>query len=396
MIFQTLDDKGECVGVYADGELTMGSLPDGLTKTWSYAPYLKGLDVKYARLYCGGASLQDACPSDLTGEWDYISNRLKAYLRSFINAKVSLDENCFFDLVPHRFLMEYCDIKSQISKHVFDTHDEPANYRFLADLQELTTEIASRPLKIDPSLIDRASPRSRRLWQRMTAQPTQHIKYNIFGTKTGRLGLEQNSFPILNLDKRNRKIIKPTNDYFVELDYNAAELRVLLALSGKDQPAEDIHDWNLNNVYRGAGTREKAKERIFAWLYNPDSNDHLSGRLYERDKVVQKYFNGSQVTTIWDRSISSDAHHALNYLIQSTTADMVLRQMIALNWLLEGKKSFISFCLHDSVVIDLHQDDRLMLGELLNTFSATSLGQMRVNLAVGTNYGQMKELEWTR
>ena len=391
MIFQTLDDKGECVGVYADGELTMGSLPDGLTKTWSYAPYLKGLDVKYARLYCGGASLQDACPSDLTGEWDYISNRLKAYLRSFINAKVSLDENCFFDLVPHRFLMEYCDIKSQISKHVFDTHDEPANYRFLADLQELTTEIASRPLKIDPSLIDRASPRSRRLWQRMTAQPTQHIKYNIFGTKTGRLGLEQNSFPILNLDKRNRKIIKPTNDYFVELDYNAAELRVLLALSGKDQPAEDIHDWNLKNVYRGAGTREKAKERIFAWLYNPES-DAINSDLYNRDKILSNYYVNGKIQTPAGRSITVEERKAFNYLIQSTTADLVMERAIEIDKFLVDKKSFISHIVHDEIVIDLHDSERTLAPLIKNIFENNSLGQFRSNINAGKNYYDLKEL----
>ena len=63
-----------------------------------------------------------------------------------------------------------------------------------------------------------------------------YIKYNIFGTKTGRLTTKPNSFPILTLKKEYRSILKPNNDLFVELDYNAAELRVLLTLMNVEQP----------------------------------------------------------------------------------------------------------------------------------------------------------------
>ena len=98
-----------------------------------------------------------------------------------------------------------------------------------------------------------------------------YVDYNIFGTKTGRLSTKKGSFPILTMDKRYRSSVKPNNDWFVELDYNAAELRVLLALAGKEQPDEDIHDWNVKNVYRNLLTRDEAKTRIFAWLYNPSS-----------------------------------------------------------------------------------------------------------------------------
>ena len=114
---------------------------------------------------------------------------------------------------------------------------------------------------------------------------------------------------------------------------------MLLALLGKEQPAEDLHEWNLKNVYRGIGTRDKAKERIFAWLYNPQSKDYLSGRLYERGKILQEHWDGMQVTTPFHRVIEADEKHALNYLIQSTTADLVLRQMITMNQLL--KKLFL-------------------------------------------------------
>ncbi len=90
-----------------------------------------------------------------------------------------------------------------------------------------------------------------------------YIKYNPFGTKTGRLTTQKNSFPILTMDKKFRKILKPQNKWFVEFDYNAAEIRVLLGLLGVDQPHIDIHDYNAYELFDGKLTREESKKRIF-------------------------------------------------------------------------------------------------------------------------------------
>ena len=68
---------------------------------------------------------------------------------------------------------------------------------------------------------------------------SRSVSYNQFGTKTGRLSTQPKSFPILTMNSEFRSIVKPTNNKFVELDYNAAEARTLLALAGKEQPKED-------------------------------------------------------------------------------------------------------------------------------------------------------------
>ena len=44
MLFQTLDDKSECVGVYANGELQFKGIPDNISKTWkSISIFFEGL-----------------------------------------------------------------------------------------------------------------------------------------------------------------------------------------------------------------------------------------------------------------------------------------------------------------------------------------------------------------
>ena len=80
---------------------------------------------------------------------------------------------------------------------------------------------------------------------------SSRISYNPWGTVTGRLATNKNSFPILTLDKTYRSIVKPKNDWFMEFDYNAAELRTLLALANKQQPTQDMHEWNVENLYSG-------------------------------------------------------------------------------------------------------------------------------------------------
>ena len=122
-----------------------------------------------------------------------------------------------------------------------------------------------------------------------TVQTVRHVcDYNPWGTITGRLATNPNSFPILTMNKEFRTCVRPTNDWLLELDFNAAELRTLLALSGEEQPPNDIHDWNVKNIFGGTLTREQAKVQTFAWLYSSKETKDLE-RLYNKDVVRNKY-----------------------------------------------------------------------------------------------------------
>lgn len=391
MIFQTLDTKKECAGVYVDGRIVRDHIPADLSATWKYTSELD-IPATYASLYCAGQSLGDVCPPRLIEEWTKLNGKLRNYFNACNTAKVDLNQNCFYDLVPQKFLLEYCEIRNQITKHVLQNYPKPENYNFLLDLVKLLDKIRKRDIKIDPSdLSERMSkPRARTLYKKLLKQGSHRIDYDPFKSKTGRLTTRKHSFPILTLDRSFRSIIKPTNDGFVELDFNAAELRTLLSLAGKEQPDGDLHEWNAQHVYRGLVTRDEAKKRIFSWLYNPESRDYVSSRAYDRDTVVQKYYNGNQVRTFCGRTIPSDDHHALNYIVQSTTSDLFLKRAIKVDKILQGKKSNIAFLLHDSLVIDFSRDDTHMLDEIVNTFGDTELGNYVTNVSVGRDFGTMK------
>ena len=117
MTFLTLDDKNECIGYYYSGKLFFGQEPPkDLGSTWKFIRATQKIDTLYANIFVGGKDFNEVCPEDLKEEWDRLNAKAKAFIRSFIESKVSLKNNCFYDLVPEKFLIDYCDIKCRDRK----------------------------------------------------------------------------------------------------------------------------------------------------------------------------------------------------------------------------------------------------------------------------------------
>lgn len=392
MLFQALDEKEKCVGIYSEGQIYK-DLPDEGKETWKYASFLKDLPIEYANIYCEGKDLGEVCPPELKEDYDRIWSKLKAFYKSFAIAKVSLQDHCFFDLVPEGFLKEFCLMKDKITRHVLDTYPRPENYQNMVDITKLTTEIKYQKLNIDLSVLNNelADPRTKDFYRKIH-RTEPYIKYNPFGTKTGRLTTQKHSFPILTMDKKFRKIIKPTNDWLVELDYNAAEVRVMLGLLGKEQPYIDLHDYNAYELFGGQVTRDEAKKKLFSWLYNPNAEDEVLSKLYDRAAVKEMFWDGNMVKTMFHREIPSDEYHALNYIIQSTCSDLIMDRAIAISELLEGKKTKIAFIIHDSIVLDYADEDGDFINMVYWEFMTTPFGRFKTNASGGRNFGEMKDL----
>ena len=390
MLFQTLDDKNECISVFVDGEMH-SEVPMSVSRTWSYSNYLSDYDIEYAQIYCQGKTLDEVCPDHLRDSWNKTSGKLKAFIRSFQISKVNLSENCFFDMVPVRFLHEYCAIRNKICGAVFSDFKKPDNYHHLVNAQKVLYDIKYRPMNLKMSNIRHFyhEKKARKLIEKYHNNEA-YCSFNLFGSKTGRLATNPDSFPIHNLKREYRSIIEPTNDFFIELDYNAAEARVVLGLLGKPQPKEDIHDWHAKTIYRDLLSRDEAKTRFFAWLYNPESQDHLSNREYDRDLILERYYLDGSVNNIFNRNIECDDFHAFNYLIQSTCADIVLDKMYNIYELLKHHRSYITFSMHDSIIIDFAKEDKYLIKEIISEFKDTKLGSFKSSIKAGINYNNLK------
>mgnify|MGYP003636056818 FL=1 len=185
------------------------------------------------------------------------------------------------------------------------------------------------------------------------------------------------------------------------MDFNGAEVRTLLGLLGKEQPPGDVHDFHLNEIFTDIETREQAKVAFFAWLYGSRSAVIKSDvakltKFYEKDSLLEKYWDGNTVTTPFKKQIpDTSKHHALNYLIQSTAAELTLKQALKLEYLLRKQShgSHIAFLIHDAVVIDMKNEDDDLLKSLVALMSSTNFGTFRVNIKKGKTLGSMKDIQ---
>ncbi len=386
-----LDNKQECYKIFCDGVLIEDYQASSLTQTWAPSALLEGLDIQYAQIWCGGNTLSQVCPAELSSRWQDVNKKAMAFLKSFHATKINLEDVCFYDLIPEKFLMDFYGIKNEITSHVFETYKKPKNYDFLRDLIFFIKKIQDKPIKFEASGLDYSSKSTRSAMAKLKNK-NRKILYNPWKAVTGRLTTETGSFPILTLNKDLRGLIKPHNDLFVELDFNSAELRVLLGLLGQDQPSQDIHSWIAKEVFEGKFEREDVKKKVFAWLYNPNAKNKKLNEFLNRDKIYETYFLDDSVMTPYYRNISVKKDKAVSYLIQSTASDMLLTAAMKIDEILKNKKSFVSFCIHDSVILDMSAEDKELINSIQSAFSNTMFGNLKTNLSMGKNFGAMRRL----
>ena len=367
-------------------------LPEDHNKTWDHQAILKDHNVDYAFVWGNGQSLDDLCPDQIYEDWKKISKKIKAFMKSYQTVGVRVSDYNLKQMIPEKFIYKYLFYKNLISQHVFENHEKPVNYDFMTDLHRMCSEIAQNNLKLNLDKI-KYTLKHQDTYKKLQ-RVSHNVQYDAYKTITGRLSIKPMSFPILNLKKECRGVIEPSGHCFVELDFNAAELRTFLALLDIPQPEEDIHNWIGEEVYGGKFERDKVKQKVFSWLYDPRKKDEKLEKIFQREKILKKYYNYTtkHITTVFERNIPCEEHYALNYIIQSTTSDLFLRQAIKIWKMLEGKKTNVAFTIHDSLVLDFHLSDQAMVNRMIEEFSNTDLGKFKVNISGGKDFGEMKEM----
>lgn len=369
MYFQVIDSNQICKKVFIDKDFVDFSTELNLSRTWKHSLHLEGLcDVEYAYLY-GDGTVESVCPKYMLESWNIAHTRVANIFKSVLHAQCDFDNSCIYDYVPYNFLVKFLNVKQSVIQYAFEDMKRPDHYGILKKAHILTEEMNSNKNLYDGK--------------------RQNTNYNIFGTKTGRLSNRRASIPILTMKREDRQLLKPSNDLFVEFDFNAAELRTLLALSGKEQPQIDIHSWTIEQDGQNL-SREEMKKRVFAWLYNPVARDLMLERLYNRDWVKGNFWDGNAVRTPFMRKIEIDDRRALNYVVQSTSSDVCIEQAFKLRQFFKNKRTKVCYLLHDSVILDFAKEDRHLFLEARRIFAKTRFGEYVVNSSIGKNFGMMK------
>ena len=88
-----------------------------------------------------------------------------------------------------------------------------------------------------------------------------------------------------------------------------------------------------------------------------------------------------------------DEHHALNYIVQSTCAELTLLQALKIDYFLRSRKyrSRIAAIIHDSVIIDFCKDETHIIPEIFKLMSSTMFGTFGVNVSRGPNLGALRK-----
>tara|TARA_R110002020_G_scaffold234392_5_gene446414 strand:- start:145 stop:1329 length:1185 start_codon:yes stop_codon:yes gene_type:complete len=393
MIFQTLDDKETCVASYYGGKLYFDHVPNDATATWNYHTYLPET-VKFAELYTYGKTIEEVCPEELKKDWDKSSQRLKAMLRSFYHVGLTVEDFCFYELTPHRFLKQHAELKNKITEHVLENHPEPKNYSHMVAVEKLIKQISLEPLKLNPSNIrmQLATKRGKELYTKCSTY--RSVEYNQFGTRTGRLTTRSNSFPILTLPKKMRAVIEPYKNVFLEFDVVSAEVATLFYLSGQPIPKGDLHEWINQRAFNGKYTREESKTRFFAWLYDPRKQNESLEKLFNRRNIFEKFYFDGEIINPLGRNIKVNEEKALNYLVQSTFNDIFLRNIVKLSENMKKwkTKSEVAFIIHDSVVLDFDVADKNKIEQIIDCLSVFEDYKFDLHMNMGTNYGDMRKV----
>ena len=375
MILQTLDIKNNCTGIFHNNTFLLDNVQETANQyllAWKHSPMLD--DEKFRYLYL---SLKDEDLSAYCRDPELFltyKRKMESHQKAALTAKVSLESECFFDLLPQHQLLKWFQIRQQALEALNRVSKKEDDYDILHKIHVLTTNIARQDIYFGTK--------------------KGRVLYNIFGSATGRLTTKRNSVPVLTLKKEQRELLRPQNDAFVELDLNAAEVRMLMALSGREQPRGDIHEWIVDNVFNGEMERSKAKIELFAWLYNPSSSKSRFDQIFSR-QIFRDFFapEDEVLTTPFGRRLAVDERKAQNYLLQSTTSDQVLENAYKIQKMLKGTKSTIAFTLHDSIILDMAQEDAIMLRDIKSQFEQTRWGSFVSTCKIGKTFANLKELK---
>lgn len=339
---------------------------------WKHRAGQDDAGLKYAFILTRGDDLSRY--SQEPDKFRKYRNKIVSQKKAIRQSKIRLEENEIASVIPDSILSKWERLKEEALTVASRTISEANDYKILHKAHVLVSEISNHQIIFNGDM--------------------KKINFDIFGSATGRLTTIRDSFPILNLKKENRFKITPHNDAFVELDLNAAEVRTLIALSGTPQPMEDIHEHLMSKMPEAFHCRSDFKERLFAWLYNPNSVDKVFDKFLSKNTYLDFYNSEIKIlTTPFGRNIKVEEKKAQNYLLQSTTSDIVICNAYKILKLLSGKRTNIAFTLHDSVILDFCKKDICLLKEIKSIFEETEWGRFKSTCKVGKNFGSLKEMK---
>lgn len=208
------------------------------------------------------------------------------------------------------------------------------------------------------------------------------IRYNRFGTRTGRLTVESGPL-ILTLKKEHRKSLLESRfegGKIIELDFASLEPRVMLHEAGKTSNSVNLYGELNEQLFGGRGEQNVIKQAVIAQLYGMGKNtlqkllnvpmetidtfmtvitDHfetknllkrVKSEFYEKGHITNKFGRLVEIEVPIDRMF-------VNSWSQSSGADVAMLGFDQMIKSFEGKRIKPLYLIVDAMLVDCHPSE---------------------------------------
>ena len=147
MILQTLDIKNNCTGIFHRGDFLLDNLEEVISSynsAWKHSPMLDDTKFRYLYLSLKGDDLSPYCTD--TDLFFIYKKKIEAHQKAALTAKVSLEEECFFELLPKHQLTKWFEIRQSALNNLSNTTKREEDYDILHKAHVLASEIGHQDL----------------------------------------------------------------------------------------------------------------------------------------------------------------------------------------------------------------------------------------------------------
>lgn len=254
-----------------------------------------------------------------------------------------------------------------------------------------------------------------------------HTSFRQAATSTGRLSSsDPNLQNVSNSEDAEATSVRgcfvaPEDYYWVSIDYQAQEMRVMLEFSeqfdiiDRVKAGEDLHQATADIM---GSTRKEAKTINFGLLYGMGISK-LAGTLGVTDKlakdlkykymakfsavrdfttaIINKVKKCGKIANIEGRLYTFDEgfeYKALNYLIQGTSAEITKTAMINCTKFLKPYSSKLVLSVHDELVFYIHKDELHLIPDIARIMKEAfphKFLPMDVGIEIGKRWSELED-----
>lgn len=222
---------------------------------------------------------------------------------------------------------------------------------------------------------------------------TNYNLYNVTSRPTN--AFNSINFLAFNKDNQSRTAFIPTNDLFIEFDFDGYHVRLIANLLNFKLPAdESIHEYLGKQYFQKDELTpeeyQESKKITFRQLYNGVEDDYKAIPLFKEiadfiDQMWMNYLTDGYLVLPNGRKIIQDngnPQKLFNYYIQCLETVNNVKKLGKLREILQNKRSKVVLVVYDSILIDYAAEDKV-LGEIKQVLEDDGY---KVKAKKGNNY----------